>query len=166
MKRILAFCVAVTITAAVPAYAQSANSGTVRGSVLDPSGAALKGAAATIQNPVSHYSRTVMTDDQGKFEFENVPYNNYHFTVSVPSFQTGEEDLAVRTPVAVDVFDFERHASSLLVPHGPATLLTSFTELLNEVVSNRLQQLDSRLVGPGLKRCDHGASAALGTTSV
>jgi hypothetical protein len=103
MKRILAFCVAVTITAAVPAYAQSANSGTVRGSVLDPSGAALKGAAATIQNPVSHYSRTVMTDDQGKFEFENVPYNNYHFTVSVPSFQTGEEDLAVRTPVAVDV---------------------------------------------------------------
>jgi hypothetical protein len=70
---------------------------------LDPSGAAIRGAAATLQNPVSHYARTVTTDDQGKFEFENVPYNNYHFTASAPSFQTGEQDLAVRSPIPLDV---------------------------------------------------------------
>ena len=84
----------------MPIYAQS---GTVRGSVLDPSGGAIKAASATIQNPVSHYSRTVTTDDQGKFVFENIPYNNYHFTASAPNFQTGEQDLGVRTPVPVDV---------------------------------------------------------------
>ena len=93
--RFLAVCAAGLLSSVVPIYAQS---GTVRGSVLDPSGAAIKGASATIQNPVSHYSRTVTTDDQGKFEFENIPYNNYHFTASAPNFQTGEQDLAVRTP--------------------------------------------------------------------
>jgi hypothetical protein len=100
MKRFLAVCAAGSLLSVVPIYAQS---GTVRGSVLDPSGAAIRGAAATIQNPVSHYVRSVMTDDQGKFEIENVPYNNYHFTISAPSFQTGEQDLAVRTPIPLDV---------------------------------------------------------------
>jgi hypothetical protein len=99
MKKILAFCAAV-LAGAIPLYAQS---GTVRGSVLDPSGAALKGSAVTIQNPVSHYVRSVTTDDQGKFEIENIPYNNYHFTASAPNFQTGEQDLAVRTPIPLDV---------------------------------------------------------------
>jgi protocatechuate 3,4-dioxygenase beta subunit len=83
MNRILAVCAGL-LSSLVPIYAQS---GTIRGSVLDPSGAAIKGAAATIQNPVSHYARTVTTDDQGKFEFENVPYNNYHFTASAPNFR-------------------------------------------------------------------------------
>jgi hypothetical protein len=100
MKRILAVCAVGLLSSMVPIYAQS---GTIRGSVLDPSGAAIKGAAATIENPVSHYARTVTTDDQGKFGFENVPYNNYHFTASAPKFQTGEQDLAVRTPIPLDV---------------------------------------------------------------
>ena len=70
---------------------------------MDPSGAAIRGASATIQNPVSHYSQSIVTDEQGKFQFENVPYNNYHFTASAPNFQTGEQDLAVRTSVPVDI---------------------------------------------------------------
>jgi hypothetical protein len=99
MNRFLAVCAGL-LSSLVPIYAQS---GTIRGAVLDPSGAAIRGAAATLQNPVSHYARTVTTDDQGKFEFENVPYNNYHFTASAPKFQTGEQDLAVRTPIPLDV---------------------------------------------------------------
>ena len=99
MNRFLAVCAGL-LSSLVPIYAQS---GTIRGAVLDPSGAAIRGAAATLQNPVSHYARTVTTDDQGKFEFENVPYNNYHFTASAPSFQTGEQDLAVRSPIPLDV---------------------------------------------------------------
>src|SRR5580704_19750526 len=100
MRKSLAVCAVLLLTAAVSTYAQS---GSVRGVVQDPSGAVIKGAETTIQNPVSHYARTVITDDQGRFEFENIPYNNYHFTASAPNFQTGEQDLGVRTPIPVEV---------------------------------------------------------------
>jgi hypothetical protein len=102
MMRLLAVC-AAGVLILVPLCAQSGNSGTVRGSVLDPTGAAIRGAITSIQNPVSHYVRYVTTDDQGKFEFDNIPYNNYHFTAAAQNFQTGEQDLVVRTPIPIEV---------------------------------------------------------------
>jgi hypothetical protein len=62
------------------AQSSSGTSGTVRGSVLDPSGAAIKGASVEIQNPVAHYRRSTITDGQGTFEFDNIPYNPYHIS--------------------------------------------------------------------------------------
>ena len=85
----------------VATYAQS-NAGTVRGSVLDPSGAVIKGATVEIQNPVSRYNKSVETDAQGNFEFDNVPYNNYHLSASAKGFQGGEQDVNVRSPLAVE----------------------------------------------------------------
>lgn len=79
------------------------NSGTVEGTVLDPSGAAIKGATVEVQNPVSHYTRTSDTDNQGKFKFTNVPYNNYHLTATASGFQTGVQDIDVRSAVPLEV---------------------------------------------------------------
>src|SRR6202451_2648727 len=92
------------LSSPVATYAQSssANSGTVRGTVLDPSGAAIMGATVEIQNPVSHYDKTVQTDAQGNFEFDNVPFNNYHLSASAKGFQGGEQDVNVRSPLAVE----------------------------------------------------------------
>ena len=83
-------------------YGQS-GSGTIRGTVLDPSGAAIKGATVGILNPVSHYQRTVMTDQQGAFVLDNVPYNNYHLTANASGFQNGDHDVDVRSSVPVDL---------------------------------------------------------------
>ena len=85
--------------------AQSAggNAGTVRGTVLDPSGAAIVGAAVEIQNPVSHYNQTTKTDNQGNFEFDNIPYNNYHVTAKASGFQAGAEDVDVRSALPLEV---------------------------------------------------------------
>ncbi len=94
----------LSLASSVATYAQSssANSGTVRGSVLDPSGAAIQGATVEIQNPVSHYNRSVTTGAQGNFEFDNVPYNNYHVSAIAKGFQGGEQDINVRSPVPVE----------------------------------------------------------------
>ncbi len=81
-------------------YGQS-SSGTVRGTVLDPSGAAINGATVQIVNPVSRYDRTVQTNGQGAFEFDNLPYNNYHLSSSAKGFAGAEQDLSVRTPLPV-----------------------------------------------------------------
>ncbi len=95
------FAFLLVLLAALPLGAQSA--GTIRGSVLDPSGAAIKGATVQIQNPVSRYSQSTQTDGQGNFVFANIPYNPYHVSAVSPGFQNGEQDADVRSPVVVEV---------------------------------------------------------------
>jgi hypothetical protein len=83
-------------------YAQSVGSaGIVQGTVVDPSGAAVVNATVEIQNPVSQFDRTTQTDTQGKFQFDNVPYNNYHMTATARGFQTAVQDVSVRSSVPV-----------------------------------------------------------------
>jgi Carboxypeptidase regulatory-like domain/TonB-dependent Receptor Plug Domain len=100
IKTVLLFC-AVALVAALPMKAQSA--GAIRGSVLDPSGAAIKGATVQIQNPVSHYSQSTQTDSQGIFVFANIPYNNYHVSAVAPGFESGEQDADVRSSIALEL---------------------------------------------------------------
>ena len=86
MNRIrLSFCtlalLSVCFSAHLLAQATSANSGTIRGTVVDPSGAAIKGASVEIRNPVSAYDQKTSADDKGAFEFDNIPFNPYHVSV-------------------------------------------------------------------------------------
>ncbi len=90
------------LLATVPLMAQT-NAGTVRGSVLDPSGAVFRGATVQIQNPVSGYSRMASTDAQGNFEFTNVPYNPYHASAVAPGFQSTGQDIDVRSAIPVEL---------------------------------------------------------------
>ena len=87
---------------AVP-QTSSGTAGTVRGMIIDPANAAVPGATVVIQNPVSHYTRTVQCDARGGFEFLNVPFNNYHIAVTAQGFANGEHDVDVRSPIAIDV---------------------------------------------------------------
>ncbi|MFP5228003.1 MAG: carboxypeptidase regulatory-like domain-containing protein [Acidobacteriota bacterium] len=88
----------------LPAAAQTGTtSGTITGTVTDPTGAVLPGAKVTILNPVSQYERTVSTDDAGHFQFANVPYNSYHMTVNMEGFGTIIRDVDVRTMSPVNV---------------------------------------------------------------
>jgi Carboxypeptidase regulatory-like domain/TonB-dependent Receptor Plug Domain len=95
-------CSVLAIVSAALSYAQS-GSGTIRGTVLDPSGAAIKGATVGIRNPVSGYQRNIKSDGQGAFAFDNVPNNNYHLTASAQGFQNAEQDVDVRSGVPVEV---------------------------------------------------------------
>jgi hypothetical protein len=57
--------------------AQVGNSGTIQGTVTDPSGAVLPKATVTINNAVSGLQRSTNTDNSGSFVFTNIPYNPY-----------------------------------------------------------------------------------------
>ncbi len=88
----------------IPAGAQSSgNSGSVNGTVTDPTGAVVRGATVTIQNPVSQYERTVKTDSAGHFQFLNVPFNPYHMTVEMKGFNAIAQDVDVRSGVPLVV---------------------------------------------------------------
>ena len=79
------------------------NSGTILGTVQDPTGAVVPGAAVTILNPVTRYTRTATTDSAGHYRFENLPFNSYHLTVASTGFSTLATDVLIRSSVAVPV---------------------------------------------------------------
>ncbi len=84
-------------------YAQSGNSTSITGTVVDPSGAVVVNAAVEVQNPVSGYSRSTVTDSAGKFTFPNVPFNPYHLTVTGEGFAPSVQDVDVRSSVPVNL---------------------------------------------------------------
>jgi len=84
------------------AYAQS-NSASLNGTVLDPSGAVVANATVEINNPVSHFDRSTMTDSAGRFSFPNVPFNPYHFSVTGAGFTPYTQDVELRSAVPLDI---------------------------------------------------------------
>ena len=94
-------CLTLLFASSTVTYAQTG--GTVHGTVLDPSGAAIAGAAVEIENPVSHYTQTTKTDNQGNFTLNNLPFNNYRVSANASGFQQGTQDVDVRSPIALDV---------------------------------------------------------------
>ncbi len=83
--------------------AQTGNSGIISGSVADATGAVVPGAAVTIINAVSGYTRSAVTDGSGNYQFPNVPFNPYHLTVKAAGFNSFAQDVDVRSGVPVKV---------------------------------------------------------------
>ena len=96
----LFFFVVSGILVSVPAQS---NSGSISGTVTDPSGAVVPGATVTVQNPVSGYLRTLKTDATGRFQFSNVPLNPYRLSVSAAGFGEAAQDADVRSTIPVNV---------------------------------------------------------------
>ena len=86
------------------AYAQSGGgSGSLNGTVFDPSGAVIANATVELHQPVSGYDRTTTTDSKGNFSFSNVPFNPYHMTVTATGFAQNAQDVEVRSVVPASV---------------------------------------------------------------
>jgi hypothetical protein len=79
------------------------NSGSISGSVTDPSGAVVSGATVTIENPVSGYLRSAKTDTAGRYQFSNLPFNPYHLAVTATGFGAVAQDADVRSTVPLNV---------------------------------------------------------------
>ncbi len=85
-------------------WAQSAGSaGTIYGTLTDATGAIVPGATVTVANPVSGLSRTATSDQEGHYQFTNLPFNPYHLTISVAGFATLNQDVEVRSTVPVSL---------------------------------------------------------------
>ncbi len=68
-------------------HAQGATAA-VSGTVLDPSGAAIAGASITVRNLGTALTRTVLSDDQGRYVVPELPIGDYEVQGSLPGFQT------------------------------------------------------------------------------
>ncbi len=80
--------------------------GTIRGSVTDPSGALVPGASVTAAQSDTHVTRTVTTNEGGDYEFPALPVGRYTVSVQAPGFKLArhtEIDVRLGHVTAVDV---------------------------------------------------------------
>lgn len=70
------------------ARAQIAGAASIQGTVTDPSGAVIPGAAVTLTQTSTHVERTAASDTSGLYTFPNVPVGAYTLTAKAPNFQT------------------------------------------------------------------------------
>jgi hypothetical protein len=94
------FAGALLLSASAAAPAQSTG-GTLSGTVTDTTGAVIPGATVQIHNPVSGYDRSTQSGAGGEYTFSNIPFNNYHATVTMNGFNTQTQDVQVHSPVAI-----------------------------------------------------------------
>ena len=85
----------------LPSGGQSISSGTVQGTVTDPSGAVIVGAQVRLANAVTGFQQTVPTDTSGSFHFSNVPLNEYQLTVSMSGFAPASQHVDVRSTLPI-----------------------------------------------------------------
>jgi hypothetical protein len=76
----------LTLGAASRAFAQS--TGSIRGTVNDPSGAAIAKAAVTVTDTSTGLSRDTVTNDSGIFVYPDLPIGNYTLKISAAGFET------------------------------------------------------------------------------
>jgi hypothetical protein len=97
------FYLLLGIFAAAGAFAQSGNSGSLEGTVQDPSGAAVANATVELTNPVTALKRSAVTAADGSFRFTNLPFNPYHLVVTAAAFDSYTQDVEVRSSVPAKV---------------------------------------------------------------
>src|SRR5262245_56313499 len=97
MKRILLFALfsLCASAGAAGAYAQSAVSGAVSGTVSDPSHAVVPSASVTLLNASTNQEELAATDADGRFRFNSVQPGTYTLTIKTGGFADYKQEQVV-----------------------------------------------------------------------
>lgn len=103
MKRLVMLALFALLAIVPYGFAQSPT-GTIRGTVMDTTGAAIPNATVTITNVATNEAQTTRTDGQGRYIFPLVQPSNYTVTASAKGFQAVRQEnvqvqVAVGSPV-------------------------------------------------------------------
>jgi hypothetical protein len=101
----LAVLIGTMVALSALSFAQSATT-SLRGTITDPKGALVVGAAVTLSDPATGLSRNFTTDAQGEYQFLELPPATYELLVKAHGFATVKEtgiQLLVRTPATLNV---------------------------------------------------------------
>ncbi len=83
--------------------AQSLGAGTLKGTVVDASGAVVPSALVEVSNAITGFSRESRTGVDGSFVMEGIPQNTYAVRAKREGFKTSMQTIAVRTNVPLEV---------------------------------------------------------------
>src|SRR5690242_826526 len=86
----LVMCMAFLASASLT-FAQTATSGTLRGTVKDPQGAVVSGAKVTMTRESTKEERSAITNDEGGYVFTAVTPDTYTIKVESQGFKTTQQ---------------------------------------------------------------------------
>src|SRR3984885_5748133 len=92
VKLALVLLLVVCVGNSLPAWAQSTSTGTVAGSVSDPTGAVVAGAAVTLTDIATNTPRTTTTNTSGRYIYVDVNPGIYSITVGKAGFTTSKTE--------------------------------------------------------------------------
>jgi hypothetical protein len=127
------------------ALGQAASTGTIQGTVTDPTGAAVVGATVTLTDTSTNIERTAQTNDGGRYVFANVVPGTYNIAVNKTGFRVSKltkQEITVGTILTLNV-SMELGAVSQVVEVTTtgAELQTMSATVGNTVEGDTLQQL-------------------------
>src|SRR6266852_2201233 len=136
----------LVLLAALPGYAQvDYATATLKGTVLDPQGAAVGGATVTVTNLSTGISRTVKTGARGTFQFSALHPGTYKVQAEASGFektiasnlqlsvgQVVVNDVSLKVGAVTDVVEIEA---------APPLIATEQTQQANTINENQVQDL-------------------------
>ena len=151
-RTVIAIGLAIFGAGALPGQSLG-NTGTLQGTVRDPSGASVAGARITLSNPISGYSQKAVSAADGTFRFLNIPPNSYHIEVAAPGFSSYTSDVAIRNSIPIQLTATLKLAGSVTevtVESGGADLIENIPTAHVDVDRNLITKLPSTNPGSGL----------------
>src|SRR5262245_11165615 len=82
--------IAALVAYAAPAFAQPAQTGTISGEIQDATGAALPGVTVTITSQDRGFSRSTVSDENGRYVFPAVPIGLFTVVATLQGFETAQ----------------------------------------------------------------------------
>src|SRR5207245_10658644 len=73
------------------------------GTVNDPSNARVAGAQVILESPLSGRKDQTVTDDEGQFVFDNVPYGAYLLRIEAGGFRSAVQEVAIHSNVPAEI---------------------------------------------------------------
>jgi len=128
------------------ASAQGVNTSTLSGTVVDPSGAGVKGARVTVTNAATGAPRTAVSDDSGRYNLVGLPPGQYKMTVDGgANFAVYKNDAIVLTvgdSITKDVGLVLLGQQQTIEVHAETSLVEpSKTEVSDTVTQRRIDNL-------------------------
>jgi len=128
------------------ARAQGVNSASLTGTVVDPTGAGMKGAKVTVTNMANGSERSAVSDDAGRYNLVGLPPGQYKASVDGgPNFEVYKEDSLVLTVGDSVTRDFKLalrgQQQSVVVQAEATNVETTKTEVSDTVTQRRIDNL-------------------------
>ena len=147
LLRAAAVVTAVVLTALVPrlALAQTAATGTIEGSVVDPTGAVLPGVTVVVKNVETNQTRELVSDENGRYRATALPPGTYEVAATLAGFQNvslGNIVVQVGQAIPVDVKMRPAGVTEVVTVTGESPIIdTTRTDVSNVVGETAISNL-------------------------
>src|SRR5947199_2662682 len=185
-----ALLIAAIISASSCLWAQSATTGALRGTVVDPAGAVVPAVTVTLVNPTTGQTQTTMIDANGLYGFSLLSPGTYEVEFSAPRFKTSRAMSVVvnvseapdldaqleegaseeRVPCQCQLSETATSASGTLVDSKTITAVPLTTRNLTQVLSmssgTTASVNNAGMLGAGSQSVNVNGNTATGTFTV